>query len=223
MTPLRRLFPCGLAVLGLLAAVPAFAAEPVNRHWEKDIAAIEQREAAAPSPSGGILFTGSSSIVLWKTLAADFPGLPVINRGFGGSEISDLIGYFGRIVKPGAPRLIVIYSGTNDLTNHEAPEQVFADLATLCGMISRELPSTKIAYIAVAPNPARWAQREAQRKLNALAAAYCARNGHTFIDVWTPMLGDDGLPSRDLYVADKLHMNAAGYALWTRVVGPYLR
>ena len=149
--------------------------------------------------------------------------LPVINRGFGGSELSDLIGYFDRVVKPGAPRMILIYSGTNDLTNHEAPEQVFADLATLCGMISAALPGTRIAYISAAPNPSRWNQREAQQRLNALAAAYCARQGHVFIDVWTPMLGDDGLPSRDIYLADKLHMIAAGYALWTRIIGPYLK
>lgn len=220
MPRFRRLLPLGLAVF---LAVQAAASEPVNRHWEKDIAAMEQREALAPPPRGGILFTGSSSIRMWTTLAADFPGLPVINRGFGGSELSDLVGYFDRVVKPGAPRMVVIYSGSNDLSNGEAPEQVFADFATLCGLISAALPGTRIAYISVAPNPARWAQREAQRRLNALAAAYCARQGHVFIDVCTPMLGDDGLPSRDIYQPDKLHMNAAGYALWKQVVGPYLR
>lgn len=198
------------------------AAEPVNGYWAAEISGLEQREAAAPVATGGILFTGSSSIRMWKTLAQDFPKLPVINRGFGGSQLSDLIGYFDRVVVPGAPRQIVIYSGTNDLNAGETPEQVLADLAMLCGMIERDLPGTAIAYIGAAPNPSRWAQHAAQEKFNAAAAAFCARNGYAFIDVWTPMLGADGLPSRDIYLGDKLHMNAAGYAMWREIVGPYL-
>lgn len=198
-------------------------AEPVNPRWENEVAAIEKQEAAVAAPVGGILFTGSSSIRLWRTLAEDFPAHAVINRGFGGSQVSDLIGYFDRLVVPAAPRQIVVYAGTNDLNGGETPEQVLADVATMCGMIRRALPGAKVAFIAAAPNPARWAQREAQERFNALLAAYCARYGHAFIDVWTPMLGEDGTPSRDLYVADKLHMNAAGYALWREVVGPYLQ
>ncbi len=198
------------------------AAEPINPYWGPEIQGIELRETGNPMPTGGILFTGSSSIRLWKTLAEDFSGVALANRGFGGSQLSDLIAYFDRVVMPGRPRQIVIYAGTNDLHAGEAPEQVLADFATLVGMIERALPGTKIALIAVAPNPARWAQREAQEKFNAWAATYVKRRGHDFIDVWSPMLGDDGLPSRDLYVEDQLHMNAAGYALWRKIVAPYL-
>lgn len=200
----------------------AQAAEPINPQWDEEIQGIEMREQAQPRAEGGILFTGSSSIRLWQTLAADFPEVELANRGFGGSQLSDLIGYFDRLVLPGAPRQIVIYAGTNDITGGESAEQVLADFATLCGMIERALPGTKIALIGCAPNPDRWAQRAEQVKFNTLAAAYCERMGYDFIDVWTPMLGEDGLPSRDLYVADQLHMNAAGYVMWREVVGPYL-
>lgn len=99
---------------------------------------------------------------------------------------------------------------------------MLADLATLSGMIRVALPNTKIAWISAVPNPARWSQREAQQWFNREAAAYCAREGHTFIDVWAPMLGEGGEPTRDLYVDDKLHMNAAGYGIWREVIGPYL-
>ncbi|WP_221031358.1 SGNH/GDSL hydrolase family protein [Actomonas aquatica] len=211
------------ALLALVFGNAALAAEPLNPHWEEEVAGIEAREQKAPVPAGGILFTGSSSIRLWKTLAADYPELPVINRGFGGSQISDLIAYFDRLVLPWKPRQIVVYSGTNDISDGEAAEQVLADWAMLCGMIERELPGTRIALIAAAPNPARWAQRETQERFNTLAAAFCARNGYDFIDVWTPMLGPDGEPSRDIYVEDKLHMNAAGYAMWREIVAPYLQ
>jgi lysophospholipase L1-like esterase len=96
------------------------------------------------------------------------------------------------------------------------------DLATMCGMLKVALPSAKIAVIGAAANPKRWAQREVQVRFNRVAADYCAQYGHDFIDVWTPMLGDYGLPSRDIYVEDDLHMNAAGYVLWQAIVGPYL-
>ena len=198
------------------------AAEPINPKWDEAIQGIEYRETEAPLAEGGILFTGSSSIRLWKTLAEDFPGVDLANRGFGGSQISDLIAYFDRVVLPGKPRQIVIYSGTNDLNGGEPAEQVLADFATLCGMIERDLPGTKIALIGAAPNPARWEQRVEQEMFNTWAAAYCERMGYQFIDVWTPMLGADGMPSRDIYVADRLHMNAAGYVIWREVVGPYL-
>ncbi len=210
-----------VAVLSLGVAT-AVATEPINRHWEDEITGIEHREVDAPLAEGGILFTGSSSIRLWKTLAADFPGVDLANRGFGGSQISDLIGYFDRVIVPGRPRQIVIYSGTNDLDSGESAEHVLADFATLCGMIERALPGTKIALISCAPNPARWEQREEQEKFNTLAAAYCDRMGYDFIDVWTSMLGEDGEPSRDIYVDDKLHMNQDGYVMWRELVGGYL-
>ena len=211
-------------ILSVMLAVvgSSHAAEPINPKWDEEIQGIEYRETEAPLAKGGILFTGSSSIQLWKTLAVDFPGVDLANRGFGGSQISDLIGYFDRLIVPGAPRQIVIYSGTNDLNGGESAEQVLADFATLCGMIERELPDTKIALIGAAPNPARWAQRVEQETFNAIAAAYCQRMGYDFIDVWSAMLGEDGMPSRDIYVEDKLHMNAAGYVIWREVVGPYL-
>jgi len=99
---------------------------------------------------------------------------------------------------------------------------VLGDLATLAGMMRVALPDTKVAFISAAPNPKRWEQREAQEQFNRWMAAYCERYGYDYIDVWIPMMGADGMPSRDIYVADQLHMNAAGYVIWKAVVGPYL-
>ena len=209
-------------LLVLLLAGPVFSQEPINPKWEKEISRIEERELASPFKAGGVVFTGSSSIKRWATLARDFPGVNLTNRGFGGSQLSDLIAYFDRVVLPGKPSQIVIYSGTNDVNAGESPEQVLGDFAMLCGMIEREMPDTKIALISAAPNPKRWHLREDYEKLNTIVARYCARMGYEFIDVWTPMMGKDGKPSRDIYVEDQLHMNTAGYVMWRKIVAPYL-
>lgn len=194
----------------------------VNDEWEDEIAAMEAREKENPPKEGAILFAGSSSIRLWETLADNFPSKDVINRGFGGSQMSDLIRHFDRIFLPNKPRQVVIFSGGNDLDVGVTPEEVAANFAMLCDMLAVALPETRITLIGIAPNPDRWSQRERQLGLIKLTSDYCAQNGHDFIDVWTSMLGDDGLPSRDLYLEDRLHMNAAGYVMWREIVEPYL-
>ncbi len=192
--------------------------------WEKDIQAFEAMDRANPPPAHAILFLGSSSIRLWKTLAQDFPGKKVINRGFGGSQICDSVAFADRIAVPYRPRLIVFYAGGNDLNAGKAPEQVLADFKAFAEKIHARLPRTKIAFISSAPNPARWAQIEKVQTLNRLIADYIKRSRKlAYIDVHTRMLGADGQPLPDIYAADKLHLNPQGYALWTSVVGPYLK
>ena len=208
--------------MGMVVAGALMAAEPDTR-WDEEIAKFKSADAKGMPPEHGILFVGSSSIRMWESLAADFPDLPVYNRGFGGSHMKHLVQYFDRIVRPYAPRQIVVYSATNDITDDKPVAEVLADWATFCGMVRANLPDAKVALISVAPNPDRWDKRTEQESFNALAAAYCERNGLVFIDVWSPMLGDDGEPSRDIYLEDQLHMNAAGYDMWQGIVGPYLR
>lgn len=191
--------------------------------WEKEIAALEAAAITNRPPPGSIIFVGSSSIKRWTTLAEDFPGLPVVNRGFGGSQLADSVNYAERIVIPDRPRQVVIYAGGNDINAGKAPEVVFGDFVALVTKLRAALPRVKLAYIASAPNPARWAQVEKVKRLNSLAADYCQRHGITFIDVFPLMLGPDGQPKPDIYVADRLHMNPKGYAIWREAVGPHLK
>lgn len=74
----------------LLAFVTVARAEtpPVANRFEKEILACEAADKQSPPPMGAILFTGASGIRLRKSLAQDFPGLTVLNRGFGGSQLS---------------------------------------------------------------------------------------------------------------------------------------
>lgn len=193
-----------------------------SSRWGKDIAAFEAVDRTNPPPKGCILFTGSSSIRMWKGLSNDFPNLPVVNRGFGGSQIADLVNLAPRILLPYEPRQIVIYSGGNDLNAKKSPELVYGDFVALVYEIRRSLPDTRIAYISVAPNMARWEQIEQVRRLNTKVAAYCRKHDIDFINVFPLMLGPDGMPKPDIYLKDNLHMNAKGYQLWKEEVGKYL-
>lgn len=199
-------------------------AQTATNRWEQDIRAFEAVDRTNPPPKNAILFVGSSSIRLWKTLAKDFPDKPVINRGFGGSFISDSVHFADRIVLPHRPRQIVMYAGGNDINAKKTPEQVAADFRAFVEKVHATLPDTRVAYIAIAPNPARWAQVERIKVANQLIAEFCRGNPKlAFIDVFPHMLGADGQPRPEIFVADRLHMNAKGYELWTGLVRPYLK
>jgi lysophospholipase L1-like esterase len=205
------------------AQAPAAAAAG-HEKWEPEIKAMEARDAVSPPPKGGIVFIGSSSIRLWTTLSEDFPGLPVVNRGFGGSRIPDATHFAPRILVPLAPRLVVLYSGGNDISAGATPAEVEADVKAFAAGVHRALPQTRIAYISIAGNPARWAQVDRVREANARIAAFTKTDPRlVFIDVFPHMLGPDGLPRPEIFVADRLHMNAEGYRIWTKILAPYLR
>lgn len=214
--------PFHLLVL-LLAATTALAQNKTNS-FEKEILAFEARDKTNPPPKGAVLFLGSSSIRLWKTLAQDFPQYHVINRGFGGSQISDSVHFTDRIVLPYEPSVIVLYAGGNDINAKKSPETVASDFKTFVAGVRAKLPKTKIAYIAIAGNPARWAQVDKVRAANQLIRDFTAtQDGLSFIDVFPPMMADDGTPKPDIFVADKLHMNEKGYVIWRSVVGEHLK
>ena len=212
----------GLLLAGCQTPPPNTLASHSSSRWQKDIATFQAMDATNRPPADCIVFVGSSSIRLWKTLARDFPGLPVVNRGFGGSQLADSVNYAAELITSYHPRQVVIYAGGNDINARKAPELVFGDFIALVQKIRAGAPRAKIAYISSAPNPARWAQVDKVRKLNSLVSDYCGHHGCTFINVFPLMLGADGLPKPDIYVADRLHMNTNGYAIWRQAVGPHL-
>jgi lysophospholipase L1-like esterase len=215
-----RLF--GAAVLAALALSAVPAADKPDP-WESAIAAFEKQEKDKPLPPEPIIFVGSSSIRLWD-LGKSFPGLPVVNRGFGGSHLADSVRFAPRILLKQKPRTIVVYAGDNDLAAGKSPEKVFGDFQELVRVVKAELPRTKILYLAIKPSPKRWALEEKVRKVNALIAEACKKDRHlVFVDVFTPMLGPDGKPKAELFRDDNLHMNAKGYELWTSLVKPLLK
>lgn len=210
-----------LLALICLAAQPA--QPPGDDKWEKEIAAFEEADQNDPPPPDGVLFVGSSSIRLWKTLSGDFAKASVINRGFGGSEMADSVRYADRIILPYQPAMIFVYAGDNDLANNKTPEQVLADFKALVAKVHAKLPKTKIYFISIKPSKARWKLIDRIRKANDLVKAYAAGGGEVgYVDVFTPMLNAQGMPRDDLLVEDGLHMNRAGYALWAQIIRPLL-
>ncbi len=227
-----RIFPAILLTTLLYACAstppaqpgpPRVPAQVSSADWEQDMQRFEARDAEQPPPRGAVLFIGSSSIRFWSSLAADFPGVDVINRGFGGSEIRDSTWYADRIVIPYQPRQIVLYAGDNDLGNGRSPAQVREDLHAFVQRVRRELPNVKIAYIANKPSPARAHLLDAQRQSNAWIQADARRLRIDYIDVFTPMLDAHGQPRTDLFVEDRLHMNRKGYELWRDLIAPHIQ
>jgi lysophospholipase L1-like esterase len=218
MTPFR------ITLLLLAAAVARPDAKAPSEKWEKEIAAFEAADKKAPPPQGAVLFIGSSSTRLWKTLAQDFPDYKTINRGFGGSEIADSVYFADRIVIPCKPRLIVLQAGTNDINNGKTPEQVFADFKSFVEKVRAKLPDVRIAFLSLSPAPIRWAQADKQKKANQLIKEYIESGKNLdYIELWDQFLGPDGKPREDLFRDDRLHNNAAGYKIRAEAVRPHLK
>lgn len=194
---------------------------PVDR-WEKDIAAFEAADKVSPPPKGDIVFVGSSTIRRWDT-ASYFPDLKIINRGFGGSEMADIVRYADRIVIPYEPRLVVVYSGDNDISAGASSEDVAIQFEKFTRAVHAKLPQTRILLIAIKSSLLRWTQIDRMRSSNAILRAYCERDDRlAFIDFDTFLLGWDEKPRRELFVEDGLHLSPQGYQLWTTVLRPWL-
>ena len=191
--------------------------------FENEIKAFEASDATNMPPKNAVLFVGSSSIRLWKTLETNLPEFKVINRGFGGSQISDANFFFDRVIAKYQPKTIVMYSGGNDINAGRTAEEVAAEFKKFAAKVREQLTNTHLAYISVAPNPARWSQIERVREANRLIEEFTRTDKNlSFINVYPHMLGADGMPKPDIFVDDRVHMNTNGYVIWTKVVGEHL-
>lgn len=210
------------------AAVPAIAESPelaaAYTRWRASIDAFSAQDRERPPAAGAVLFVGSSTIRFWSHLAQDFRHVPVIlNRGFGGSTMADCSLLVRDLVTRYQPRQVVVYAGDNDLAEGRTPQQVLASLQSFVHTVRSELPSVRLAYISIKPSPSRAALLPRIRETNALIADYVATlHDAKYIDIFTPMLGADGLPRHDLFLKDALHMNDAGYAIWQGVITSHL-
>ncbi len=215
-----------LAAFAALITAALRAADPAPHDfakWEKAIAAFEAEDRANPPAKGGILFTGASTITRWKSLPQDFPQHHVLNRGFGGSEIEDVTHFADRVVFPYAPRMIFFRSGGNDIFRGKTPERAFEDFKTLVALVHSRLPKTEIVFISQNPTVARESQWSKENALNTMVAKLGKKDPLVkFLDVSDMVLGPDGKPRLELFVADKLHFNEEGYKLLAERVRPLM-
>ncbi len=199
------------------------AERPAPERWQQAMDAFAATDRENPTATGGIVFVGSSSIRMWK-LDKWFPDLPVLNRGFGGSHIADATHYLELLVLRHKPQVVVFYAGDNDVARGLSLSDVVADYRAFVEKLQTALPQTRLVYVPIKPSIARWKlyprMREANRQIAEIAAADPLQ---TFIDIATPMLGDDGKPRADLFISDGLHLSDEGYKLWTSLVRPHLK
>lgn len=200
-----------------LALTAAPSADPAR--FEKAIAAFEAEDKTAPPPRDATLFYGASNIRLWKSLPQRFGKQKVINRGFGGSQLSDCLHFADRVVIPCAPKTIYLNAGGNDLHAGKTPEQVLKDFQALTAKLRAALPKTQINYLCIPTSPARWNEVALAKAANQLIADYAKADGNLgFINYFPQLLGADGQPRPELFVADKLHFSEAGYNVVTSAI-----
>jgi len=191
--------------------------------WEKEIAAFETTDRTNPPPKNGLVFIGSSTVRMWKTLAQDFPEQRVINRGFGGSEIVDSTYFAERVIFPYSPRMVFLRAGGNDLWAGKTAEQVFGDYKEFVEKVQSKLPDAEIVFIALSPSISRWKQADKEKAANSMIEEYTRGKPRLrYIETYDMVLGKDGQPRPELFIADKLHFNAEGYKLLAERVRPAL-
>jgi lysophospholipase L1-like esterase len=189
--------------------------------FAKEIAAFVAADQKNPPARGQILFVGSSSFTRWTDVATYFPKHKILNRGFGGSSLTDLIRYQDKVIYPYKPSQIVIYCGENDLAGDPklSAYDVYKRFQTLYSDIRRHLPRIPIAYVASKPSPSRWHMRAKNIALNGwIREQSLTDKTLTFIDVWEAMLDKDRRPIADIFVEDNLHMNEKGYKIWAPII-----
>ncbi len=214
-----------LTGLGVVAFPRIYAWRAQDPEFFADeIAAFAEQDLAMPPPDAPIVFVGSSSIRLWTTLAEDMAPLPVLNRGFGGSQLSHVIHYVDETIVKYLPRAVVVYGGDNDLDagTGKTADDVARDFGTLVATVHAYAPGARIYFLSIKPSKARWARWPEMERANEQIERLCKGDPRLgFVDVATPLL-EDGKPREDVFRWDGLHLNETGYREWTRVVRPLL-
>lgn len=200
---------------GLPCVVPEICENPFVLHYEPEVRELEDRIRQSTIPRGSIAFYGSSSIRLWKDVASDFPELPVVNIGFGGSTMTACSWFFWRLVRPVQPSALVVYAGENDVGDGTPPQQIHEQFLHLRHQLELSCPGVPMAFIAIKPSPARWTIFDRiQRTNNLLRSEIFARTGDIWVEIRGSMLDAQGLPRPELYLPDGLHLSRAGYLVW---------
>ncbi len=206
----------------LLYCLSVWAQTP---RFKKDIDAFLSADSLQFPTKGQLLFVGSSSFTYWKDIQDYFPGYPILNRGFGGSTLQDVIQYADKIILPYAPKQIIIYCGENDIADSipATPKMVRDRFQTLLKIIRTSLGTVPVAFISIKPSPSRWKLEKQFLKANRLIKRYLKRDtAAVYVDVRNAMLLPDGTVNPELFIKDNLHMNAKGYAIWQKIIEPIL-
>lgn len=193
--------------------------------WEADIIALEERTQKLSPPENAIVFVGSSSIRLWNGLIDAMAPIPVIQQGFGGAKLHDLVYYADRLVNIYQPKAVVVFAGSNDITPGavKSPEQILKRYQQFVAKVRATHSELPIYYIAITPTPKRWEVWPDAQAANAVLQEYSERTaGLFYIDTGPSLMDSTGMPDLENYSFDKGHLSDKGYSVWTSIVRPRL-
>ena len=220
--PFLKLVGIVCIALGIGQSNTTLYAQP----FRQEILQFQKSDSIVRPPKGQILFAGSSSFTKWKDVAMYFPGYPIINRGFGGATLVDLIYYVEEAIIQYQPSQVFIYCGENDMADVDtvSPATVLLRFKTLHTILLKKLPrATKIVFVSLKPSIARWHLEPKFIEANQLIEGYIAtQKNMQYLDVHTAMLDENKEVLKDIFIADKLHMNPKGYLIWQKQFAPFL-
>jgi lysophospholipase L1-like esterase len=197
-----------------------------NKLFEAEIRSFAKSDSIVAPLQGKIVFAGSSSFTKWRDINQYFPGYPIINRAFGGSSLLDMMKYLDETILKYHPKQVVIYCGENDLASSDTvtPYIVLNRFSNLFRTIRKELGNkTNISFVSIKPSISRWKLEPQIIEANELISNFIAKQKNAnFINIHNAMLQDDGTVMKDIFIADNLHMNAKGYAIWQKIIFPSL-
>ncbi|WP_373399637.1 GDSL-type esterase/lipase family protein [Algoriphagus halophilus] len=191
--------------------------------FDQEVESISHKIDSIGWSKGEVVFTGSSSVRMWKNLQEQFPDVPIINTGFGGSTALDLSEQLFPLVLRLEPSKVFIYEGDNDINGGNTAAEIMATLDDIVTRIQKQLPNTTVNLISAKPSPSRWELKNSYLVLNDLMRQYCTTHENVnFVNVWDIMLDKSGVPRADIFIGDNLHMNEKGYDLWKEIFTPFL-
>jgi len=229
MKELKSKLLCILLFLGWGSA--AFAQEVLDKksnycHCRNNIEAFQKQDSVDHPRTGGVLLIGSSSFTFWKDVQDYFPDHNIINRGFGGSTLVDLIYAYRDIVPLYKPKQIIIYCGENDLAFDKdlSSEEVLIRFKILYSMIRTDFSDqVMVSYVSMKPSPERAHLMKRCEEANLLIKKFISQKPHAnYIDLYNDMIDSNGVPNADLFLTDRLHNNPAGYAISKKIMEPFL-
>lgn len=209
-------------ILSLILILHAGLAQESKR-FQKEVEEITAGDSSYRNREV-IIFTGSSTIRMWKSLTDDFREYPVVNHGFGGSQMTDLLFFDDQLILQYKPKKIFIYEGDNDIASSKATAQILSSADSLVKSIRNRFPRTPLYFISAKPSISRWNLKDKYIEYNSALKAFAAKQKNIFyVDLWTPMIDTNGVVYQDIFIEDGLHMNAEGYAIWKKTIAPYLK
>nr|WP_205692184.1 GDSL-type esterase/lipase family protein [Cellulophaga sp. E16_2] len=207
----------------MLFIVPFYCLAQPNEFFKDEVAAItEKYDSIWDSSKETIIFTGSSSVRMWKSLERNFPEHQILNTGFGGSQTIDLLGYTEELILMYQPKKVFIYEGDNDISSKKKHKEILRNFSKIIKQIKKNDSTTKVVIISPKPSISRWKLKGKYRKLNRKLRRFCDENENLeFANVWDIMLHRKKIKS-DLFISDGLHMNEKGYQLWHSIIKKYI-